>query len=224
MGDYREYSVTLTGTTPLLMHNDDLNWRSEMDRWLSVPDNKKQSKAGDDRCPAYRWLGCLYHDGQFVGIPSDNLMTMFREGGTQISVGKGKKTFKAQTQSGIIVNEILWPIETEKGRIKWSSLTRFMSIKDFDEQCQQVLEYGFELFAKNARVGQSKHVRVRPKFRQWSASGTIMVTDEAITLDVLKRILLYAGTYCGLGDWRPSGNLKSPGSFGKFTSEVKVAK
>ena len=39
---------------------------------------------------------------------------------------------------------------------------------------------GFELFAKGAKIGQSKHIRVRPRFNAWSASGTITVFDDSM--------------------------------------------
>jgi len=66
-------------------------------------------------------------------------------------------------------------------------------------------------------------VRVRPRFDNWSCGGTVTVFDDMITTDVLKNILTFAGTYAGLGDWRPSSP-KSPGPFGKFTAEVKQVK
>lgn len=75
----QDYIVTLTGKTPLLMHADSIEWADEMDRWKSNA-NKKGSRAGDDRSPAYRWLGCLYHDGTNVGVPNDNLMRALMEG------------------------------------------------------------------------------------------------------------------------------------------------
>ena len=36
-------------------------------------------------------------------------------------------------------------------------------------------EHGFMLYVKGAKIGQSKHVRVRPRFDRWSATGTINV-------------------------------------------------
>jgi hypothetical protein len=76
------------------------------------------------------------------------------------------------------------------------------------------------LFVKRARIGNAKHVRVRPRFDSWSVSGTLTVLDDSITTDVLERILTHAGAYAGVGDWRPSSP-KSPGPFGRFTSTVK---
>lgn len=78
---YTTYTVTLTGASPLLMHADNRQWAADMEAWTADPENKRSSKAGDDRTPAWRWIGYCYHDGQHVGIASDNLMTVLREGG-----------------------------------------------------------------------------------------------------------------------------------------------
>lgn len=216
----QRYQVTLTGATGLIMHADDLTWRAQMERWGCDPENKKLSRPGDDRTPAFRWLGSLYHDATKVGIPSDNLMTALREGGSKVSVpGKKNLTYKKQSQSGIVVDQILWPVVTPKGQVSWPECKALLEEKDYEKHEAAALVMGFELFAKGAKVGMSKHVRVRPRFDQWSASGTVTVTDETITASVLQTILDCAGTYCGLGDWRPSSP-KSPGPWGRFTAVV----
>lgn len=69
----------------------------------------------------------------------------------------------------------------------------------------------------------SKHIRVRPLFKNWSVETRISVIDEqksGITKEVLKRILEEGGALCGLGDWRPSG--RTPGQFGRFSAEVEA--
>jgi hypothetical protein len=71
---------------------------------------------------------------------------------------------------------------------------------------------------KRARVGTSKHVRVRPRFSNWSASGTLTVVDPSITQEMLQHILTFAGCFCGVGDWRPSS--PTPGQFGRFTATI----
>jgi hypothetical protein len=50
----RNYEVTMTGTQPLLLHADDIEWADRMSAWKDDPANKKTSKAGDDRSPAWR--------------------------------------------------------------------------------------------------------------------------------------------------------------------------
>ena len=112
----RKYEVTLTGTTPLLMHWDNIEWADQMDAWKNDPANRKDSRAGDDRSPAWRWIGSCYHDGKHITIPSDNLMRSMMEGGAMVPVpgGKNGKTFKAQTQSGMMVSESDWPVLVDR--------------------------------------------------------------------------------------------------------------
>lgn len=213
------YNVKITGVSGLLMHADNLSWAGEMKRWESDPENKKLSVAGDDRTPAFRWIGCLYHDAASVGVPSDNLMTVIREGGIKVPTGKRGASFKKQSQSGIIVDQQLWPIVTSKGLVSWPACKALISEPSYEAHEAAAQALGFELFAKRATVGQNKHVRVRPRFDVWSAEGSVTVTDETITQAVLQRILDCAGTYCGLGDWRPSAK-KAPGPWGRFIVEV----
>lgn len=219
----RRYEVTIKGVSPLLMHNDNLQWSDVMDQWKKDPANKKDGKAGDDRSPAWRWIGNLYTDSGMVCIPSDNLMTMLREGGARCPTGKGQKTFKAQTQSGIVVDQIAWPIVGPMGPIKYGPITELINNADFQKHELTAEALGFNLFVKRAKIGMAKHIRVRPRFDEWQATGTLTVFDDQITTDVLCDIITVAGAYCGLGDWRPSSP-KSPGSFGKFTAEVKEIK
>lgn len=217
------YQVHLVGNMPLLLHGDDLEWRAAMAAWRANPDNKAKSVAGDDRSPAWTWIGGVYHDGRVIGLPSDNLMTTLREGGSRVPVpGKKSLTYKRQSQSGLVVNEILWPLITARGEVPYADVDRLRAEESFEAHKAAALALGFELWAKPARIGQSKHVRVRAKFVAWKAAGTITVFDETITADVLTMILTAAGRYCGVGDWRPSSP-KSPGPYGTFTATIKEA-
>ena len=215
----RQYAVTLTGVTPLLMHFDNLDWADYMKRWQKDPANRSESVAGDDRSPAWTWIGSLYHEAGLVVVPADNLMTVLREGGKRCPTGKGQATFKAQSQSGIVVNESAWPLEVNGTRVPMKTITALKTERDFEAHKECVEKLGFSLFVKRAKIGTSKHVRVRPRFDNWSASGTLTVFDDMITTDVLKNIMTFAGAYAGLGDWRPSAP-KSPGPWGKFTATV----
>jgi hypothetical protein len=198
-----------------------LAWRGQLERWQLDPQNKRASKAGDDRTPAWRWLGSCYHDDKHVGLASDNLMTALREGGAKVPVpGKKNLTYKRQSQSGLVVNELLWPITTSRGLIAWPAVAALMAESDFAVHESTVAGLGFELFSKSAKIGQSKHIRVRPRFDTWSAAGTVTVFDETITPDILASIIDMAGMYCGVGDWRPSSPSK-PGPWGRFTATIK---
>lgn len=219
----RTYHVKLKGKTPQIHHADNVSWSDEMDAWKNDPENKKGSKAGDDRSPAWRWLGHLYHDGSVIAVPSDNLMTALREGGTMVPVpgGKSGKTFKSQTQSGMLVDGTHWPllVGKEAQSVSIGPVLALRTEKSFDAHKKKVESLKFSLLVKRARIGQKKHVRVRPIFETWATEGLIRVWDEQITSDALKQIVTYAGLYKGIGDWRPGG--KTPGPYGMFTAEVR---
>lgn len=217
----RKYEITLTGKTALLMHHDSLEWADSMEAWKLNPKNKKYSKAGDDRTPAYRWIGCLYHDGRQVAMPQDNIMRCIMEGGALVLVPGGKmgKTFKAQTQSGIMCETPFLSFFTGGKEVQMTDIHPLMEEPDFKIHQETAEDLGFSLWAKRARIGRAKHVRVRPRFDSWSVVGTLVVLDKQITLDVLLDILETAGRLKGLGDWRPSS--ATPGPFGTFEAAVR---
>jgi hypothetical protein len=214
------YKVTITGANPLLLHHDNIQWAGQMAEWSTDPANKSKSVAGDDRTPAHRWIGCLYHENGAAVIPSDNLMTMLREGGARCPTGKKGATFKRQTQSGLVVDQSGWPIIVDGHGIPFDEIFALTNEPKFEAHEKLAAKLGFSLFVKRARVNQTKHVRVRPRFDRWQASGTITVFDDTITQRVLQDILSFGGRYAGLGDWRPSSP-KSPGPFGTFTATVE---
>ena len=218
----RIYKVELTGVTPLLMHNDNLEWAGAMQEWAKDPANKKGSTAGDDRSPAFRWIGNLYTDRGLVVLPSDNIMTMLREGGAKCPTGKRQGTFKSLTQSGLCVNEVAWPIIVGGKTISTKAIETLKTEEDYSVHEATIAGTGFVLFAKRARIGMAKHVRVRPRFDEWTAAGTITALDDMITTDVLQNILTVAGALAGLCDWRPSSQKSGP--YGRFTATVKEVK
>lgn len=213
----RTYKVVLEGLTPLLMHWDNIEWADQMEEWKSDPRNKKRSKAGDDRSPAFRWIGSVYHDGESVCIAADNISRCLMEGGAMVPVpgGRSGKTFKAQTQSGMKVDEMFVPLIVNGTKsIPWEPIQALMNEHSFAAHMAAVKTLGFRLFIKRARIGASKHVRVRPRFDQWKVQTQISVWDDQLTETVLTDIFTFSGTYKGLCDWRPGS--KTPGSYGMF--------
>lgn len=218
----RKYEVTITGKSPLLMHWDNIGWADKMDAWKNDPSNKKNSKAGDDRTPAWRWVGYAYHDGERLTMPAENIMRSLMEGGAMVPVpgGRSGKTFKSQSQSGLMSMSPDWPLLVGGATIPTKAVHALMRNDSFDEHKEAVRKLGFELHVKRAKIGTRKHIRVRPMFRDWACQGVLNVTDEQITEQVLRDILSYAGNYKGLGDWRPGS--KTPGAFGMFSAEVRA--
>lgn len=212
----RTFEVHLHGTTPLLMHADNIEWADYMDAWRADPSNKKVSKAGDDRTPAFRWLGAVYHDGQRICMQQDNIARCLMEGGAMVPVpgARGNKTFKAQTQSGMKVDSMFIPLLVGGKEIAWTEVEALKDESSFPAHMERAKRLGFSLFVKRARVERKKHIRVRPRFDSWALAFQVSVWDEQLTEDVLRTIFEFCGQYKGLGDWRPGG--KTPGSFGMF--------
>ncbi len=191
-----------------------------MEEWGKDPANRGMSKAGDDRTPAWRWLGCLNHDEKIVTIPSEYIMACLMQGAAQVPTGRGKTTFKSQSQSGLLCPDFHWPLQLNgsAATLPIKELLELKNSRHFVEHKAEVKKRGFDLYVKRAKVGQNKHIRVRPRFDSWATEGRIAILDEAITPKILSQILEIAGRYKGLADWRPGG--KTPGQWGMFEAVV----
>ena len=213
--------IILTGKTPLLMHADNIEWADKMEDWKNNPENRAKSKAGDDRTPPWRWIGCLYYDDPENGVitvPSENIMKSIMEGAAKVSTGKRQETFKALSQSGLLCSEFHFPLLIDGKKIPMKAIAELRKLKTFGEHVEAVKDLGFSLFSKRARIGTAKHIRVRPRFDRWRVEGEVIITDDQITKRILQTILDISGNYKGIGDWRPSS--KTPGVWGTFTAEV----
>ncbi len=215
----KKYQFTLTGFMPLLMHADNIEGSDELQEWRKQPANKGVSVAGDDRSPGWTWQTYCYHDGHHVVMPAENIMVALRQAGAQMILKK-QKTFKEITQSGLLIDGEACDFFCGENQIKWSSILALRDLT-FTEQAAACKKLGFELFMKRARIGTSKHVRVRPRFSQWSVTGEIMVLKPEITTEILQQLFQLAGK-AGLCDWRPSG--KTPGPYGQADAVVKEIK
>lgn len=216
------YQITLKGLTPLLMHNDNLSFTEKVMAWRKAPENKEFSVPGDDRTPPWTWIGYLYHDGQNIGVNSDNLMTMLREGGAKLLTGKRQETYKKHTQSGLMIDQQQWDLYTNGSLVPIENIKPLIGNTNFHEHIKTTENFGFELLVKRAKIGRAKNIRVRPMYWNWELRGSLTVIDKeisGITRDVLTTILNQAGAICGLCDWRPSS--PNSGTFGKFEPVIQ---
>lgn len=216
--DVKTATVRITATTPMLMHRDNIMYGEKVTAWRKNPENKDFSVNGDDRSPAWSWLGYVYYDQGLVILPRDYIMSAIRSAAAKITL-KGKETYKKQSQSDIIIPSMGWPLTNSNNKtISWSQIKTLEGNKNFDDHENLVSNLGFTLDVRRAPVGRSKHVRVRPMFTDWSAEGEVMLTGELITKNILQQILDIAGRYCGFGDWRPSSSKSGP--YGMFEAKV----
>jgi hypothetical protein len=211
----------LIGEMPLLMHWDNIEGGDILKEWRQDPKNKNQSVPGDDRSPAWTWHTYCYNDGEFITIPQDNVMSALMSGGSQVIL-KRQKTYKELSQSGILITAEHLPFEYGDGQRLSVAQLEAMRDLPFQKQAEECQRLGFRLFCKRAKIGNSKHVRVRPRFDQWKVSGELQVVSDDLPFDKLELIFNYAGR-AGLCDWRPSSP-KRPGPYGMFTAKLKQVK
>jgi hypothetical protein len=225
------YTVTLLGENPLLIDRDNLTFVEEVKAWQHDPGNRDKQKPGDDRSPAWAWLGKVYYEDtsplQQVSIPVGMLQACIRDAATMIRhpTGKANKTLKDVSQSGILIAEAFIPLLVP-GEDTWRPISykalyeRLRGEDDFRVHEGLVKEHGFQLSVLAAKPpGQrARHVRVRPLFPTWQAVCHVTVTDDVLTEPILRQIFEYAGRYKGLGNWRPS--TIRPGSYGTFQTDV----
>lgn len=217
------YEFTLTGTRALLMHYDDVEWADVVDSWRLDPENtkKKGEKSGDDRRPSWVWVGYCYHDGANLTIPGANLTSCLKKAGARVPMGR-QKTFKELAVSGILIEDEFLAFANRGKQIPADAIREFINSPDFRDHAAGAQKMGFKLDVRRAVVGMAKHVRVRPRFEEWTVKGTLEATAHEVTTEVLDLIFAQAGRV-GLGDWRP-GSPKSPGPFGMFTHKLKPLK
>jgi len=215
----KRFKIDFTGTTPLIMHKDNLEYDESIKEWRKDPANKQISVTADDRSPPWTWVGYVYQNGEDLVLDADCLMTHFRDAGVKIKTGKGKETFKKLT-SQIILDDIGFPLIIDGNKIPWQPIKSLIGELDFKKHKEVANDLGFELFLKRAAIGKSKHIRCRPLFRNWTCSIGLSVDPEVSGIDqkVLQQIVDIGGVLIGLLDWRPGS--PSSGQFGKYSAIV----
>ncbi len=220
-----KYRFELTGLTNLLMSSDDIDKGDMLMAWRKDPSNKSFSVPGDDRSPAWSYMTRLYSDEQHITMPSANIMGALKKAGAMMTI-KGNKTFKSATQSGLLIDRehCDFFVDHDGSGYHQINIADVVAIKDlsFAEQCVECQKLGFNLHKKRVPVGSAKHIRVRPMFKNWKVTGTILVMMKEISRDILEQLFSLSGT-AGLGDWRPSAP-KSPGPWGQYTSTITSIK
>lgn len=218
----RRAEFVLTGTSPLLMHADDVEASDFLGEWRKDPKNKRSSTPGDDRSPAWTWQTYWYLDEEgCLTIPSDNLLSCLCYAGGKIPLKK-QETLKRLVASGIQIPDDYLEFRSNGDKV---SVAQFVENREekFTDQQKRARAAGFDLFVKRGTVGTSKHVRVRPKFKNWTVSGSLILTAPEFDEDKLKQLFEIAGQAAGLGDWRPSSP-KKPGRYGMFEARVRIVK
>jgi sulfur carrier protein ThiS len=199
------------------MHANNVDARDALEKERATA--TKGGKRGDDRSPAHTWKSYLYHDGESLIVPLENMLAMLIAAGKKVKV-QGKETLKTYTTL-IDFEQQDVALMVDGKPVKMSTIAAIKG--DFDTQREAAGKLGFRLDVRPVRVGQSSHIRVRPTFDRWSLEGTFAIdsTDiDVLTRDRLELLFAIAGKRCGLLDWRP--NAPTPGRFGRFAPTIEA--
>lgn len=213
-----KFQFTITPKTPLLMHADDIEAADRLKAWRQDPKNQDVSVPGDDRSPAWTWMSGCYTDGKQLVMPADNLSAALLQAGMSMPL-KGNKTFKELSQTGLFLVEDFFPLLVDGKPILKADIDKLAALT-FAEQAAAVKELGFSLFVKRAKVGSSKHVRVRACFDNYECRGTVEVLAKELPEERVRQMFDIAADKKGWGDGRP-GSPRRPWRFGRMNIELK---
>lgn len=190
-----KFTITLTGTAPLLMHNSRL--ANPLDPAAVALKNvtKKRVKTDDDHREVARLehAGSMYFDPE-IGpyIPADNLTRSLLDAAKKTKAGP-------KIKEGLLITTDINPLVYQGPR----TLDGLWQDESFR-------------FLASAKVTTQRVMRTRPIFRSWTTEAEGFIDTDILDLAELRRIADTAGVRVGLGDWRPR--------FGRYTAVVTQIK
>lgn len=194
-----EFTITLTGTRPYIMHSDrmvdPLDPITKAHKKLT---SKKTGKTEADLIEIARleFFGALYVDSQ-IGpyVPGDNFQRALADASTMNRLG-------TKVERGVFIDSDVNPLSYSGPRTA--------------EELWEVESFQYRRSVKQG-VGKKapRIMKTRPIFRQWRCQAHGLLDESQLSFDDLCMIAENAGTFIGIGDWRPR--------FGRFTAEVTKA-
>lgn len=185
-----EFTLTLRGSRPLLMHNSRLaNPLDPATKAIKAVTSKRKKTDDDHELIArLEFSGSMYLDPDYGPyVPGENIMRALVDG------GKLTKQGTAVTR-GLIIKSDVNPLAYKGPRTP-----------------DELWDKGFRHMA-SAKVGTQRVMRCRPIFYDWSLEADGLLDPAVLELSDLDTIATNAGLMAGLGDWRPR--------FGRFEAEV----
>lgn len=184
-------NVTLEGVSPLLMHSARGSNPLDPDvkHHKTLTSKRKKTDEDHEAIALSEWRLALYYDEQ-IGpyIPTMNIRASLINGAKFNKLGKNVK------RSTLVTSEF-----TEL--IYQGPRTPDLLLKD-----------GSFIDTRSVKVGQSRLMRNRPIFRQWSLAFELLFDETQIEKSDLMLAFQNAGKLIGIGDFRP----ECGGQFGRF--------
>ena len=173
------YEVRIVGVRPLLMNRPRL---SDMQprRRSEIPPPEQEAREA------------LYTDGDLIVIPSLNIKAMLRNAGRNYRIPQRQATYGAYIRAGIDIEPS-----------PYIPLLNPRTGKPY-----KVSEKPWKIDIRPVVVQQRRILRARPRFDEWALEFKIINLDPPLLKrEMIHRILIDAGRYYGLGDYRPEFGL-----------------
>jgi hypothetical protein len=185
--------LELTGTTPLMMHNEQLSdGDNEFSKQIKELTAKRTNQTEQDKQTVSKleWFGGLYTNGSREPVvPTPNIVKCLRE--TASATKEGRKITR-----GISPVALHSPL-----------------IYDGPRDIKLLYENPAFVDRRQVKIQSGRIKRTRPIFPEWSLTAEFELLTDVLDFDRLRDIADLAGRATGLGDGRIIG-------FGRFTSEV----
>lgn len=192
-------TLTLTGTTPLVMHHprlaDPLDPATKALK--EITGKARKTEADHLRMAELEWHASLYHDADLGPyVPAEWVWRTISKGGTQFRKGSAlQRGLLIQPADRLIALEYAGPRDP-------ASLFATP---------EHVLRSAVNANPSSSTV--SKTMRTRPVFEQWACTAHLLWIPTAVDLDDITRAAEFAGWAIGIGDGRGIG-------YGRFQVEV----
>ncbi len=179
---YVETVFEIEGIAPLLMHNGQLAnplnpLVKEMKKITGI---RKKTDEHHLELQRLEFRASLYlNSAGNVIVPSEVIESCLIEGAKKAKLGKAFKS------SVTVLNDP----ELRYGKR--------LTVEQLWDQCEEFAD------VRGVKVGQSRVMRTRPIFRNWSCTVMAQYDPDVLNLRDVEEIATDAGRLCGIGDWRP---------------------
>lgn len=189
-----EFTLTLTGTKPMIMHNAQLS--DPLNKWSKAMKeiSAKRKKVDADHLEMARleFMGGMYYDTDLGPVvPAANIKATIAEGAKKLKLGKA---VKQDLQITDLVTPLVYKGPRDLDSLWGDGESEFVS-------------------RASVKVQTSRVMRTRPIFSGWTLEVSGYYDENTFDKSTLNDVLGYAGRV-GLGDWRPE--------YGTFTHELEV--
>lgn len=176
----KQIEVRIKGTCPMLMHSD--RTANPLDYYAKELKKRtsKRQKTEDDHAEISRIefeAGLYYRDGYYM--PAANLEAVM------IASAKHNK-------KGVLIKQAMLIPEDGTFEFPDQSLTP-----------EKLFKKDQYVDMRTVKVQQAKNIRTRPIFNEWECKFTVYLDPNKMEGEDFKAIVVNAGRYCGLGDYRP---------------------